>query len=111
MNKQQWIRLFQIFVAKMVLEIFGGAGAIWGFSEAVGLRTPETVGFWRPTALTIGFLFFIRWMMQIRDYIEETHSEDMEVTPELEGLLLSKDEENGKDGPTSYQSNGNGVHA
>jgi len=67
----QWVRLLQIFSAKLVLEVFGGGGAIWGFSEVLTLRRPETVFFWRPVALTIGFIFFIRWMMQIKDFMNE----------------------------------------
>eukprot|EP00934_Nitzschia_sp_Nitz4_P003151 Nitzschia sp. Nitz4//scaffold286_size23798//5958//6413//NITZ4_008448-RA/size23798-processed-gene-0.37-mRNA-1//1//CDS//3329545732//3141//frame0 len=54
------------FVAKLILEVFGGAGAIWGFSEAVGLRTVDTIWFWRPAALSVGFCFFLRWLLQIR---------------------------------------------
>ena len=69
------LRLFQIFAAKLVLEVFGGAGAIWGFSEAVGLRTPFTVWFWRPTALTVGAIFFVRWILQIMDFIEESNDD------------------------------------
>ena len=65
------IRLLQIFSARLVLEVFGGAGAIWGFSEAIGLRTPETVWFWRPCALSFGVIFFVRWCMQIQDYVLE----------------------------------------
>jgi hypothetical protein len=65
------IRLLQIFSARLVLEVFGGAGAIWGFSEAIGLRTPETVWFWRPCALIVGVIFFVRWCMQIQDYVLE----------------------------------------
>jgi hypothetical protein len=65
------IRLLQIFSARLVLEVFGGAGAIWGFSEAIGLRTPETVWFWRPCALIVGVIFFVRWCMQIQDYVFE----------------------------------------
>lgn len=68
------IRLFQIFSAKLVLEVFGGAGAIWGFSEALTLRTPDTVWFWRPCALFIGFIFFIRWTKQIQDYLDEVYT-------------------------------------
>lgn len=62
-------RLLQTFSAKLVLEVFGGAGAIWGFSEVIGLRRPETIWFWRPFALTFGMIFFVRWIMQIQDYI------------------------------------------
>jgi len=68
------IRLVQIFSAKLVLEVFGGAGAIWGFSEALTLRTPDTIWFWRPCALFFGFVFFIRWTKQIQDYLDEVYS-------------------------------------
>ena len=64
-------RVIQIFSAKLVLEVFGGAGAIWGFSEAVGLRNKNTEWFWRPCALVFGVVFFIRWILQIRDYLHE----------------------------------------
>jgi len=67
----KWIRLFQIFSATLVLQVFGAAGAIWGFSEVLTLRTTETVYFWRPVALTVGLIFFVRWMMQIKDHINE----------------------------------------
>ena len=65
------IRLAQVFSAKLVLEVFGGAGAIWGFSEAVGLRVPNTVWFWRPAALAIGAIFFVRWLLQMEDFALE----------------------------------------
>jgi len=48
-----------------------GAGAIWGFSEAVGLRVASTVWFWRPCALAVGAIFFTRWLMQVRDHIAD----------------------------------------
>ena len=65
------IRLLQIFSARLILEVFGGAGAIWGFSEAVGLRVTSTIWFWRPVALTVGVIFFCRWVGQIQDYLME----------------------------------------
>ena len=55
----------QVFAAKFVLEVMGGAGAIWGFSEAIGWRNLENVWFWRPVALTGGFIFFLRWTYQL----------------------------------------------
>eukprot|EP00571_Detonula_confervacea_P013581 CAMPEP_0172311700 /NCGR_PEP_ID=MMETSP1058-20130122/15593_1 /TAXON_ID=83371 /ORGANISM="Detonula confervacea, Strain CCMP 353" /LENGTH=107 /DNA_ID=CAMNT_0013024973 /DNA_START=207 /DNA_END=530 /DNA_ORIENTATION=- len=70
-NSDKLIRLFQIFSAKLVLEVFGGAGAIWGFSEAVGLRVATNIWFWRPCALTVGTIFFARWIMQMQDCILE----------------------------------------
>lgn len=74
------LRLFQIFSAKLVLEVFGGAGAIWGFSEAIGFRTPATVWFWRPCALTFGAIFFVRWIMQIDDFMVESGMKESPVS-------------------------------
>ncbi len=70
-NIQLMKDVLRIFSAKLVLEVFGGAGAIWGFSEAVTLRNPHTVWFWRPAALLVGVIFFARWMLQIKDYIDD----------------------------------------
>jgi len=71
------IRLFQIFSAKFVLEFLGGAGAIWGYSEVCNFRNPETVHTWRFYALTVGIVFFIRWLLQIKDFITDYDVEAM----------------------------------
>mmetsp|Transcript_12948 Transcript_12948/g.16916 ORF Transcript_12948/g.16916 Transcript_12948/m.16916 type:complete len:113 (-) Transcript_12948:196-534(-) len=68
------IAFLHIFLPRLVLEVFGGGGAIWGFSEAIGFRTPETVYFWRPAALTVGAIFFVRWLNQIRDHCVEMYT-------------------------------------
>ena len=60
-----------IFGTNLILQVFGGAGAIWGFSEVIGFRTPETVWFWRPTAQVVGAIFFARWVMQLNTHLEE----------------------------------------
>ena len=65
---------------------------IWGFSEAVTLRTPLTLWFWRPAALTVGFIFFIRWCLQIQAYVEEKTKEDELKKPTQEGEPLVKAE-------------------
>jgi hypothetical protein len=46
-------------------------GAIWGFSEVVGFRTPETVWFWRPTAQVFGAVFFARWVLELNTHLEK----------------------------------------
>jgi hypothetical protein len=74
--------IFLTFLVKLVLEVFGGGGAIWGFSEACGLRNANTIWFWRPVALTVAFLFSIRWILQIQQAIEEKRRFIM-VTTEL----------------------------
>jgi hypothetical protein len=63
-----YLGLLQEFVAKLVLEVFGGGGAIWGFSEVCGLRTKETdsIRFWRSVAISVAVLFGVRWFRQIQ---------------------------------------------
>lgn len=63
--------MFQVFGAKLVLEVFGGGGAIWGFSEVLTLRNEHTVWFWRPCATAVGAIFFCRWVLQMKDYMVE----------------------------------------
>eukprot|EP00568_Trieres_chinensis_P003964 CAMPEP_0183292630 /NCGR_PEP_ID=MMETSP0160_2-20130417/1621_1 /TAXON_ID=2839 ORGANISM="Odontella Sinensis, Strain Grunow 1884" /NCGR_SAMPLE_ID=MMETSP0160_2 /ASSEMBLY_ACC=CAM_ASM_000250 /LENGTH=167 /DNA_ID=CAMNT_0025453613 /DNA_START=20 /DNA_END=523 /DNA_ORIENTATION=+ len=77
-------RLFQIFSARLVLEVFGGGGAIWGFSEVCTLRRPETQEFWRMNASIIASIFAVRWIMQIRDYLLEMNGTKVDLN---EGTL------------------------
>jgi hypothetical protein len=65
------IRVAQIFATRFVLEVCGGGGAIWGFSEVVKLRHPGTLDLWRINASVAGFIFFLRFLMQLVDYIRE----------------------------------------
>ncbi|KAL3893952.1 MAG: hypothetical protein SGARI_007892 [Bacillariaceae sp.] len=58
-------QLLHLFSVKLVLEVFGGGGAIWGFSEACGLRHENNIWFGRPAALSIAFLFALRWAWQL----------------------------------------------
>ena len=60
------VDLCQQFSVKFVLEVLGGAGAVWGSSEAMGLRTSHTAWFFRPLALAVFTVFLIRWLVQIR---------------------------------------------
>ena len=64
----QCIRLLQEFAAKLVLEVFGSGGAIWGFSEVCGLRTKhfESIEFWRSAAITTALFFGLRWLRQLQ---------------------------------------------
>jgi len=54
------------FGSRVVLEVCGSGGAVWGFSEICGLRTiePESIRFWRLVALIIAILFAIRLLRQ-----------------------------------------------
>ena len=60
-----------IFGTNLVLQVFGGAGAIWGFSEVIGFRTPDNVWFWRPAAQFVGAVFFARWVLQLNTHLEK----------------------------------------
>lgn len=75
-----YLELFNTFVPKLILEVFGAGGAMWGFSEVLTLRTAETVWFWRPVATVVGFIFFIRWCFQMKDFLEEGIEETVKVT-------------------------------
>mmetsp|Transcript_2113 Transcript_2113/g.4040 ORF Transcript_2113/g.4040 Transcript_2113/m.4040 type:complete len:117 (+) Transcript_2113:774-1124(+) len=67
-NKRgQLLQFLQIYISKLILEVFGSAGAIWGFSEVIGLRVSSTVWFWRPCAFCVGVIFFGRWVCEIRE--------------------------------------------
>jgi hypothetical protein len=62
-------QLLRTFSAKFVLEIMGGGGAVWGFSEACGLRTQDNVWLWRPLALMTALVFALRWLWQLQDAV------------------------------------------
>mmetsp|Transcript_37411 Transcript_37411/g.58038 ORF Transcript_37411/g.58038 Transcript_37411/m.58038 type:complete len:306 (-) Transcript_37411:336-1253(-) len=65
------VRWVEITFVKFVLEVLGAAGAVWGFSEIVKLRTPATVHVWRPIAVAVGLVFAGRWLWQIRASVRE----------------------------------------
>jgi len=92
MTDTKWVRLNQIFWAKIVLEVFGGGGAIWGFSEAMSLRRPETQEFYRVIAVTVGGIFFLRHMCQVRDYVYDIKEEDI-ANPEKGATKFSYTDE------------------
>mmetsp|Transcript_21763 Transcript_21763/g.51655 ORF Transcript_21763/g.51655 Transcript_21763/m.51655 type:complete len:142 (+) Transcript_21763:81-506(+) len=61
------LSLSKDFGSRLVLEVFGAGGAVWGFSEVLGLRT-ETVAsrrLWRILALATAVVFGIRWARQL----------------------------------------------
>ena len=84
-----WVRLVQIFSAKFVLEVLGGAGAIWGWSEVITWRNAETIWFWRPISLTVGAVFFCRWILQICDYVGEMPNSKLSI-PQLKHTCCCK---------------------
>ena len=86
------LEVIQTFGAKLVLEVFGGGGAIWGFSEACGLRRSTNAWFWRPVALTVGFIFLLRWSTELYRSIHQKRNRDWRsnvvVHDEKEALVL-----------------------
>eukprot|EP00980_Cylindrotheca_fusiformis_P003834 scaffold858_cov123-Cylindrotheca_fusiformis.AAC.10 len=86
-EKSRLMLCMQVFLPKLVLEVLGGAGAIWGFSEAVGLRNESNIWFWRPVALSVGSLFLARWLKQVHIFL--TWQEDEVEKPRVEGELSS----------------------
>jgi hypothetical protein len=81
-------RLVQTYSSRLVLEVLGGAGAIWGSSQALGLRrrtlstssdartvasdastatNNEYDGAWRIAAIIVSVLFSIRLVLQMKN--------------------------------------------
>lgn len=85
--------LLSEFSSKLILHVFGSGGAIWGFSEALNLRTPSTIYFWRPTAILVSTVFFIRWAIQLCKRTNEVRKQNTmryidEMSDEIDGLTL-----------------------
>ena len=57
--------LVQVYLAKFVLEVLGGGGAIWGPAETFSFRTNDTTEFWQSIARLVSVLFAIRWVLQL----------------------------------------------
>lgn len=66
---KSFFALLKTFGARLILEVFGGGGAIWGYSEICKFRNPETVFYWRPCAAVFGLVFFVRFCVQIADFL------------------------------------------
>lgn len=58
----------EVLFVRFLLVVLGAIGAVWGFSEIVTLRTPETNYIWRPVSLVFGAIFFVRWILQTIEY-------------------------------------------
>ena len=84
--------IISTFLVKLILQVMGGTGAIWGFSEACGFRNEENTRFWRPVALGFGLFFFMRWLGQLRRAVgpsRKTHPFAPSVPPSPLSPLLS----------------------
>lgn len=91
-DQKTWVRMLQVFSASMVLEVWGGGGAIWGFSEASGLRVPTTQEDWRLRAQVVGFIFFVRWCLQLISYVKEIKGK-----PDVDKMLEEAVHQNGEE--------------
>lgn len=47
---------------RLVLEVIGGAGAVWGGSEVFYLRTEHNIEFWRTASILVGVFCFFRFV-------------------------------------------------
>jgi len=62
----QLVQIWERTLTPLVLEVWGSGGAVWGFSEIMGWRTPEnSVRVFRPFAVTVTAVFFARWLYQV----------------------------------------------
>jgi hypothetical protein len=95
--------LIQTFAVRLVLEVIGGAGAIWGCSEAVGLRNAANASFWRLVACLVGTIFFGRWLVQLRSFLRQSssrsHQDELQDQDETNSLWL-KETSNDQQSPT-----------
>jgi hypothetical protein len=90
-EKSRLVLCVHVFLPKFVLEVLGGAGAIWGFSEASGLRNASNVWFWRPAALLVGTIFLARWLQRMYDFLTRQGSEGkQQEEEELTSLVLQQ---------------------
>ena len=68
MNNKYWNFWYECFV-KLVLEVFGASGAVWGTSEVLTFRNSDTQDEWRGIASAIGLIFLFRfWIEQSRKF-------------------------------------------
>jgi len=62
---------FVALLLRIVLEVIGGAGAIWGGAEVFTLRTADNVELWRWISIAVGVLCFLRFVT-----LNAPHQED-----------------------------------
>lgn len=56
---------------RIVLEVIGGAGAIWGGAEVFTLRTADNAELWRWISVAIGLLCFLRFVTLNAPQVED----------------------------------------
>jgi hypothetical protein len=109
-----------VLLATVILEVFGAAGAIWGFSQIMLLRTDKTNEKWRIVAITTLIAFTIRWFNIIlqfakaeRETTKQKHRDSNVVSKEdfekqdseINDLALTETHTlNSRESPSPYQS-------
>ena len=62
---------------------------IYFYSEVLTLRNTETVEVWRYNALVIAIIFFVRFALQIREYVTVSMApKELGTTSEMSGLMV-----------------------
>ena len=56
-------------LVKLVLEVLGAGGAVWGASDLTLLRNEKNQEIWRKVALATGAVFFLRWVWYIVEHL------------------------------------------
>jgi len=64
-HRTDMLAFFQSKLSVFVLQVMGGAGAVWGAAEVVKLRDDSNRTEWTTTATVVGLCFFIRFGLQI----------------------------------------------
>lgn len=62
---------FTSLLLRIVLEVIGGAGAIWGGAEVVKLRNAENADLWRWLSISVGVLCYLRFVTLNVPYKED----------------------------------------
>lgn len=57
------IESFLHYASTFHLEVLGAGGAVWGFSEMVGLRHDDNWLLWRYISSLVTLIFLIRWLI------------------------------------------------
>ena len=66
------ILIFYTGFVKMILEVFGASGAVWGFSEVLTYRNEDTIEFWRYVCVAVALIFFIRYVIVMYTFSKKT---------------------------------------
>ena len=67
------LRWIEAFIVTLILEVFGAVGAVWGFSEIVTVRNPETNKVWRSISAAVGLVFLVRWIIHLIKFVQSEH--------------------------------------